>query len=80
MNSTSIKALQQSRDDNLNAANSAKLTELSKNLTSDEQQAIVKHISSDILIGELAYRLSLLEGVNEGIMSIASFLGDGIQY
>lgn len=80
MYSTNIKTLQQRREDNLNAANSTKLNELSKNFTPDEQRAIVKHISNDILVGELAYRLSLLEGVNDSIMSIASFLGEGIQY
>lgn len=80
MYSTSIKAIQQRREDNLNAANSTKLNELSKNLTPDEQRDIAKHISNDILVGELAYRLSLLEGVNDSIMSIASFLGEGIQY
>ena len=80
MYSTNIKTLQQRREDNLNAANSARLNELSENFTPDEQRAIVKHISNDILVGELAYRLSLLEGVNDGIMSIAGLLSEGIQY
>lgn len=80
MYSTNIKTLQQRREDNLNAVNSARLNELSKNFTPDEQHTIVKHISSDILVGELAYRLSLLEGVNDGISSLANFLSEGIQY